>query len=269
MQIVLSDILRTLDLFEINPEDDSETNLSVRYQKYRCLLPPLEDPAGVLDIIYEIIDGLDLMNRRYKLDYVDVPKAMPEMDAIELIDDDNNITYVPLNRIDTHCELRTLFYPKTYGECQAETQKISLPHKPEPDQRELFEKMIDEALTVQNSTMEVMAREYNSVSHNIAYNRKKKRNISYANFDDILALKNTSSDNVQYVMDHVLDHLKLDDSYTISEPSSDDCNMARTIHFVNKNGTIDEQDKELCEVYLPPVRVGRCAPYLPKCLIQF
>ncbi|XP_011188801.1 uncharacterized protein LOC105216146 [Zeugodacus cucurbitae] len=64
---ILSEILRMLDIDGSDSDEDSiyKWNMTLRYQKYRCRMHKLEDPIGIVEIINEIINNLDLEHKRY------------------------------------------------------------------------------------------------------------------------------------------------------------------------------------------------------------
>lgn len=256
-------MIRVLELFQINPEDDSETNMSLRYQKYKCLLPPLEDPIGVVDIINEVIDSLDLERRRYKLPNTENNNS--DIERIELIDDDNHVTYVPINRIKSESNIKLIRRPQTYKPCFTNVNRISLPYEINESHINILERIFDQVLT-ENSSEEVINDKpkliKNSSLTTIMFNKKFNTTISYADIHtSTLQKRNSPTNNVKYLINQLLDHLKLEESYEISDPSSECCDKEHTIYFLNKSGTLNDQEKELCTVYLPPVKTGKLFKY--------
>lgn len=73
VNIIMSDIINTLDLEPICFENNSEPNVSKRYQQQRCFLRDREDSADVRGLLNEMIDNLDLTHKRYKFEWPESP----------------------------------------------------------------------------------------------------------------------------------------------------------------------------------------------------
>lgn len=187
--MLLSDIIQNLSLDNLNVEDDSEINLTKRYQKYKCFLKQLQDPLNIHEIVQEIIQNLDLMHKRYKLDYQEL-------------------------------------LPKEYCSVIDETS----------DNLESLENEEDDE------------------------EEQKVKLVLNANADSKsdLAVSYTSDKTcVYYTIDHVCKHLKLDDSFTVSPPSSEPCDDLNVIYFYEKSGVLQPNDEIWSILHLPPVRNGK------------
>lgn len=221
----------------------------------------MEDPVGVRDIINEVIDDLDLEKRRYKLELAEI-RDSSDIETMELIDDNNDVTYVPINKIPSDNNITTFFRPRTYQQCVEDTNRISLPHKLSEEYIKQLENVFDQALTEGSSEEWDKDNKSKLIKNSSVTTIMFNKGFNTTSYADIYSLQNSlpkkdsATNNVKHLIDHILEHIKLEDSYVISEPSSDTCNKEHSIYFLNKAGTINIQEKELCTVYLPPVKTG-------------
>ncbi|KAI9584077.1 hypothetical protein GQX74_010412 [Glossina fuscipes] len=244
-ELVLSDILLMLNILPQNLENDSEKNLTLRYQKYRCLLKKIEyDPMNIKGIVYELIENLDLSHKRYKLDWVE-----PEPPLVEERKDDEMPEHYILPE-----DLQKPTIDSEYENLQnlhAYKGKLSL--EPSMQLTTLIENTIDTALETDPSSIEANLKfvEKNLDGQVLFFNKRFDIEPSMG------ASAGTSKQTCVYqTVDHILDHLKLEDSYSISQPSTETCELARSIYFLEKFGMLAENQKEMCALHLPPVRKG-------------
>uniref|UniRef100_A0A1A9VXN7 Uncharacterized protein n=1 Tax=Glossina austeni TaxID=7395 RepID=A0A1A9VXN7_GLOAU len=245
-ELVLSDILHMLNILPQDLENDSEKNLTLRYQKYRCLLKKIEyDPMNIKGIVYELIENLDLSHKRYKLDWVEPEPPFVER---ECQDDDMPEHYT------TPEEMQTPMIDSEYENSQnlhAHKGKLSL--EPSIQLTTLIENTIDTALERDPSSMEENLKfiEENLEGQVLFFNKR------FEIEPPMDASGDTSKQTCVYqAVDHILDHLKLEDSYTTSQPSTETCELTRSIYFLEKFGMLAENQKEMCALHLPPVKKG-------------
>uniref|UniRef100_A0A1A9W0K3 Uncharacterized protein n=1 Tax=Glossina brevipalpis TaxID=37001 RepID=A0A1A9W0K3_9MUSC len=240
-ELVLSDILHMLNIMPQNLEDDSETNLTLRFQKYRCLLKKMEyDPMDIKGIIYELIENLDLSHKRYKLDWNE-----PEPPLVK--NDDSN-------EMHEHYTIPEELQGETIDE-KRNLQKLHMGS---------FQLSLEPLTTLIESSIEsALEKDPTSIEENIKFIEESldgqmlffnKRFEIEPSIDDLTDTSKQAC--VFHTVDHILDNLKLEDSYTISQASTETCELTRSIYFLEKFGILAENQKEMCALHLPPVRKG-------------
>ncbi|XP_075147702.1 uncharacterized protein LOC142221779 [Haematobia irritans] len=224
--IILSDIIETIDVEPIDFENDAEVNMTKRYQKYRCHFRELQDPLNIKGILHEIIDELDLMHKRYKLEW---PKAEPLPPAEPRISSNG----------------KPVIAPKLLKESHINSHKKNI----RGDLMEFGDSKFNES--IDDNVTKSQHQENHQNSPLLFFNR---------NFNDDSASEisdNTSTKTcVYHTMDQIFVNLKLEDSYYLSEPSSEACDPLRSVYFFQKSGILKENQMELCALHLPPVRKG-------------
>lgn len=235
-----------LNILPQNLENDSEKNLTLRYQKYRCLLKKIEyDPMNIKGIVYELIENLDLSHKRYKLDWVELePPFVEQYEDGEMPEHYTAPEEMQKSMIDSEYEnLQNL---------HAHKGKLSL--EPSMQLTTLIENTIDTALE----------RDPTSIEENLKFIEKNLEGqvLFFNKRFDIEPSMGASADTskhtcVYQALDHILDHLKLEDSYTTSQPSTETCELTRSIYFLEKFGMLAENQKEMCALHLPPVKKGK------------
>lgn len=195
VNIIMSDIIDTLDLETICFENNSEPNVSKRYQQQRCYLRDREDSADVRGLLNEMIDNLDLTHKRYKFEWPESP------------------------------------LPIESGMSSSEESIHSD-----------FGKDLDVHINPQHFQED-----------------KEDPNTNISNdqsFASILTERRSSELCVHHTLDQIFGNLKLEDSYCISEPSSDTFDPKRSVYFVEKSGELEVDQKLICALHTPPIPKG-------------
>ncbi|KNC22402.1 hypothetical protein FF38_04659, partial [Lucilia cuprina] len=209
--MILTDLIQMLELENVDPDLDTEPNMTLRYQKYKCVLKPIKDPIEVKDILNEIMENLDLKGRRYKLCYQE--------------------------------DLTTANNPKT-NDIHFSLQSI--------DHTQTDINVVKDIEQFNEETNEELKDHLNSQT--IYFNRKFEPTSSAASaIAEEISNENTC---VYHTLDHVLDHLKLDDSNVLSLPSSETCDLKNSVYFFDKCGLLQKNQKEMCVLHIPPIRRG-------------
>ncbi|XP_073825858.1 uncharacterized protein isoform X2 [Musca autumnalis] len=212
--IIVTDIISNLHLEIIDFEDDSEPNMSKRYQKLRCFLPKLQDAIGIRNILDDIINELDLTHKRYKLDLVEpLPPAEPRLSCniYELLENNSNLHELSPNMVKDD----------TYEG-----------------------KYLTKNSVEQNGNA--------CISKTLYFNKKFSKVPSTSNLPE----QSSSRACAYHTLNEILANVKLEDSYTTSEPSIDTCNLKRTVYFFEKSGIVHGKQMEMCALHIPPVRRG-------------
>ncbi|KAM7351072.1 uncharacterized protein ACRADG_004056 [Cochliomyia hominivorax] len=221
--IILSDVIHTLDLETIEPPNSS-SNLTLHYQNYKCVLKDFPDPLNVKGIINEIIENLDLTAKRYKLCYKQIPTDTTNMEC-KLRKTEQILNN--LNKYSSDCDI------------QQQIEDILIMEEEEfpndfPDKYKEIENYFD--------------------SRTVFVNRK------YAQTSSATTLLNEVVSNqetcVYHTLDDIIGHLKLDDSYTLTEPSSETCQLRNSVYFFVKCGLLAEKQREMCALHVPAIRKG-------------
>lgn len=96
--------------------------------------------------------------------------------------------------------------------------------------------------------------DYEHRRYNIHLNERVEA--SHSSLDDL------SKPYPQYVMetlDLILNFLKIEDSYEVSEASSEDCQKRKTVNFYKKTGKLAAKQTAECLLHIPAVRSGEMA----------
>ncbi|XP_065356796.1 uncharacterized protein LOC135951140 [Calliphora vicina] len=228
--MILSDLIHMLDLENINIEADSELNMTHRYQKFKCILKDLTDPINIKEILNEIIDNLDLINRRYKLCNQEPISPLPECFEIE-----NKFR----NHIQNDSEIIQRF------------NRYSTDH---------IHSQIDDALNVEISQLQ---EEFNEKLDGIEDHFNSQTIFVNRKFTAISSTTSVAAGElsneytcVYHTLDHILSHLKLEDSYVLSLPSTETCDLRNSVYFFDKCGVLQANEKEMCALHIPAIRKG-------------
>lgn len=205
--IILSDILHDLDLDSINFEDNYCT------KNFKGVNNDFNDYIYVKDILYEIIENLDLLGRRYKLVYEETPSH----DQCSRIH----------NKINEDYDFNFTGFQDSNVNNQQLIDDLEISHK----QEQFFKRFSD--------------LEDNRNSHTLYVNRKF--NISEPSSSDTC---------VYHTLNHVFGHLKLENSYEISQPSTYTCEPIKTVNFFEKFGILQKNQKKLCALHIPAIKRG-------------
>lgn len=220
--LILSDLMYMVELESPQLELDSATNMTLHYRKFKCLLKDLQDPINIKEILYDIIENLDLKAKRYKLHDQENFKDNTQSNLNEI----NHEILHKLNRISMQI----------------------IPQK------------IDDILNMEiEQSQEKFKENFNEIqdffeSQTLFVNRKFKAITSVTTFD----MEKISDEEccVYHTLDYILGHLKLEDSYVISEPSSETCDLRNSVYFFEKCGLLAEEQKEMCALHIPAIRKG-------------
>ena len=204
-------------MLEIEPDLalDSETNLTRRYQKYKCYLKEIDDPINIKSIIYDIIDNLDLTVRRYRLC---VDEAEREWECFNI---------------------RERFQSMDKGNTKESNTDIQ----------------IRDALSLDlNEDISYEWLEEHFYSDTLFLNRKFQATSITSTVPKSQHLKDEGC--AFYTLEYVMNHLKLEDSYALSSPSSETCELVRSVYFFEKCGLLVENEKQYSAIHIPPIKRG-------------
>uniref|UniRef100_A0A1I8MUJ3 Uncharacterized protein n=1 Tax=Musca domestica TaxID=7370 RepID=A0A1I8MUJ3_MUSDO len=221
--IIISDIIASLNLETIIFENDPEPNMTKRYQKLRCVLPKLEDPIGVRKILDDIINELDLTHKRYKLELLEpLPPAEPRLSSSKMEILEKQLCLHELS-------------PDILENIINEPEKSGIAHH---DQEHIAEPISNKKNDTNSKTL--------------YYNKNFCKVPSSSN----LLEQTSSTAYVYHTLDEILQHIKIEDSYTISEPSSETCDVKGRVYFFEKSGIVQGRETIMCALHIPPIRRG-------------
>lgn len=205
--------MRTLCLEPVNDELHSITNLTRRNKTYKSEHREIDYHIDIKNILYIIIDKLDLTDKRYKLCDDEMEKEGNKYHRIEdrfkkCIDNGNE-------------------------EINTETQ-------------------INEALSLQ------LAEEQTCELSDLLFENCKFDAVTSAS-----AVQEKGEPCSFYTLDYIINHLKLEDSHTLSSPRSEASELVKSVYFFEKCGLLLENDKQYCALHIPPIRKGyvKCKEY--------
>ncbi|XP_061398688.1 uncharacterized protein LOC133334406 [Musca vetustissima] len=217
--IIISDIINSLQLETIIFENDSEPNMTKRYKKLRCYLPKLNDPIGIRKILDDVINELDLTHKRYKFNLREPPPpAEPKLSSSrsELLEDNKCL------------------------------------HELSPDVTENYIQDVNVNQEQETILENLSKRQDADIPKTLYFNKTFSKIQSTTNLPE----QTSSRACVYHTLDAILNNVKLEDSYTISEPCIETCDPKGTVYFFEKCGTVQGQQMEMCALHIPPIRRG-------------
>lgn len=205
--------------------------MTKRYQKLRCVLPKLEDSIGVRKILDDIINELDLTYKRYKLDLLEpLPPAEPRLSSSK--------TEILEQQLCLH-ELS----PDILENVINEPEKSGIDPQAHHGQEHI--------------AGQISNRKYDTNSKTLYYNKNFSKVPSSSNLLELTS----STACVYHTLDEILQHIKIEDSYTISEPSSETCDVKGSVYFFEKSGIVQGREIIMCALHIPPIRRGEAISY--------
>lgn len=228
--------MHMLELQTINPELDSETNISRRYQKFKCVLKEFYDPINVKEILYEIIENLDLNAKRYKLSSY---QTLPPLFNCSIIDNKFRNAIKTNSKIINY--LGTSYTNSNAHLIQAQIDDVLNMEITQP--QEHFEEKLKEIEDHFNLQTVYINRKFEASSNTLTYAAEKISSVETC---------------VYYTFDDILGHLKLEDSYdNLSLRSSESCTLRNSVYFFEKCGLVQKNQREMCALHVPPIRKGK------------